>query len=73
MYVFTDIKVKDYTTATTSNTTKFAKYFKYMLESGIYLAPSQYEAVFISTAHTEADIDNTIQASYEALKYLTSE
>jgi glutamate-1-semialdehyde 2,1-aminomutase len=49
----------------------FASYYKEMLEEGIYLAPSQYEAAFVSGAHSEADIETTIQAAgkvFEALK-----
>ncbi len=52
------------------DTTLFARYFKLSLNSGIYLAPSQYEAGFVSAAHTNEDIKNTIKASYLALKQL---
>ena len=53
--------VEDYTSAKRSDTARFARYFKFMLEQGIYLAPSQFEAVFLSDAHTEADIDNFLR------------
>ncbi len=43
----------------------FSKYFKRMLERGIYLAPSQYEALFVSSAHSEEDIQETILAATE--------
>ncbi len=59
---FTDTKVCDYTTAKKSNTQKFAKFFQNMLSRGIYLAPSQFEANFISTAFKEEDISYTLEA-----------
>jgi len=54
------------------DTKLFAKYFKLSLDNGIYLAPSQYEAGFVSAAHTREDIEKTVKASYEALKELKS-
>ncbi|MGE4283227.1 MAG: glutamate-1-semialdehyde 2,1-aminomutase [Clostridia bacterium] len=65
---FTGEKVNDYSTAVTSDTQKFAQYFRNMLEAGVYIAPSQYEAMFVSAAHTEEDIERTIEVSYAALK-----
>jgi glutamate-1-semialdehyde 2,1-aminomutase len=56
---FTDKKVVDYATAKSSDTNKFANYFTYLLENGIYCAPSQFEAMFVSFAHTDKDIDYT--------------
>jgi len=56
---FTDQEVVDYDSAMTSDTTKFAKYFGYMLDHGVYQAPSQYEAMFISNAHSDEDIKKT--------------
>jgi glutamate-1-semialdehyde 2,1-aminomutase len=53
-----------------SDTARYGKYFHAMLERGIYLAPSQFEAGFVSLAHTEADIDRTIEVAGEALKGL---
>ena len=50
------------------DTKKFAAYFRAMLAAGIYLPPSQYEAFFISAAHTEEDIDRTIAANGAALE-----
>ncbi|MBF8983583.1 glutamate-1-semialdehyde 2,1-aminomutase [Lutibacter sp. B2] len=67
---FTDKKVKDFDSATTSDTNKFAIYFEEMLKQGIYLAPSQFEAAFISIKHTDEDIEKTINANYNALKKL---
>lgn len=56
---FTKENVVDYNTATSCDTTKYAAYFGEMLEKGIYLAPSQYEAMFVSVAHTKEDIQKT--------------
>jgi len=50
-----------------SDTAAFAKFFRAMLEQGIYLPPSQFEAMFISLAHTDADLDATIAAAHAAL------
>ncbi len=49
----------------------FSQYFKLSLDNGIYLAPSQFEAGFVSAAHTREDIDNTVKANYLALKTIT--
>lgn len=64
---FTKERVIDYDTAKTSDTKKFAAYFSSMLDQGIYLAPSQFEAAFMSTAHSEEDIERTIAAAEKAL------
>ncbi|HTY10594.1 MAG TPA: glutamate-1-semialdehyde 2,1-aminomutase [Bacteroidota bacterium] len=60
-------KVIDYETAKKSDTKKFAAYFGSMLEQGIYLAPSQFEAAFMSAAHSDDDIEKTIKAAEKAL------
>jgi glutamate-1-semialdehyde 2,1-aminomutase len=65
---FYEGKVDNIGTATKSNTVLFGKYFNEMLTRGIYLAPAQFEAIFVSTAHTTADLDKTIKANYESLK-----
>ena len=65
---FTESQVIDFDTAKTSDTQKFAQYFNSMLESGIYLPPSQYEAWFVSIAHTKKDLDVTLEKNYEALQ-----
>jgi glutamate-1-semialdehyde 2,1-aminomutase len=65
---FTDREVIDYATAKASDTVKFARFFRGMLRRGINIAPSQFEAGFLSLAHTKKDIDKTIQAAYEAMK-----
>lgn len=56
---FTKERVTDYSTAISSDTEKYAKYFGFMLKNGIYIAPSQFEAMFISDAHTDGDIEKT--------------
>jgi len=58
---FTNQEVIDYDSALTSDTKEFAKYFGYMLDHGIYQAPSQYEAMFISNAHSNEDIEKTCE------------
>eukprot|EP00669_Euglena_mutabilis_P001663 TRINITY_DN1219_c0_g1_i6.p1 TRINITY_DN1219_c0_g1~~TRINITY_DN1219_c0_g1_i6.p1 ORF type:complete len:573 (-),score=91.57 TRINITY_DN1219_c0_g1_i6:277-1965(-) len=62
--------VRNYADATKSDTKKFAKWHRMMLERGVYLAPSQFEAGFTSLAHTEADIDRTIAIAREVMKQL---
>lgn len=59
---FTEQEVVDYTTAKTSDTNAFAEYFKAMLKNGIHVAPSQFEAMFLSDAHTEEVISETLDA-----------
>ena len=58
---FTPEAVRDYEGAVSSDTVAYAAYFKYMLEHGIYLAPAQFEAMFVSDAHTEEDIGKTAE------------
>lgn len=65
---FTESEVNDYKSAVYSNTELYAKYFHEMLNNGIYLPPAQFEAMFISTAHSLNDLDNTIKAHYNSLK-----
>jgi len=65
---FTGEAVTDFDSAKTSDTAAFAAYFNRMLENGIYLPPSQFEACFVSAAHTAADLDATIEANFNALK-----
>jgi len=64
---FTDRPVKSMRDAASCDTQQFAAYFSAMLAAGIYLPPSQFEAFFISAAHTEEDIDRTIAANGAAL------
>ena len=68
---FTEVKkVNSYQTAVKADTARYAKYFKLALENGIYLAPSQFEAAFISLAHTDAELEATIEASLQAMEHL---
>ncbi len=64
-WFFTDQPVTDYETAKRSDTKRFAAFFHHMLERGVYLAPSQFEAGFLGTAHSEADIAATVSAAKE--------
>ncbi len=64
---FTAKEVKNYEDAVSSNTKKYAEYFQDMLNRGIYLAPAQFEAMFVSDAHTEEDIEKTCQMMKECL------
>ncbi|HWQ55075.1 MAG TPA: glutamate-1-semialdehyde 2,1-aminomutase [Bryobacteraceae bacterium] len=69
-FFFTDQPVTDYESAKRADTKRFARFFRLMLERGIYLAPSQFEAAFVSAAHHETDIMKTIQAADEAFAQL---
>jgi len=65
---FTDREVVDYATAKTASTKRYAAFFQAMREQGVSLAPSQFEAAFVSAAHTEADIDRTLAAAGPAFR-----
>jgi glutamate-1-semialdehyde 2,1-aminomutase len=69
---FTDQEVTDFRTAKTSNTELFGKYFHQMLSRGVYLAPSQFESLFLSLALSEEDIAQIIQANEESLMAIHS-
>jgi glutamate-1-semialdehyde 2,1-aminomutase len=64
---FNDAQPTDWDTASKSDTTRFARYFWGLLNRGVYMPCSQYEALFVSAAHTEADIHKTIAAAKEVL------
>ncbi len=68
---FTGRKVSDFESAKTSDTTTFSTYFNLMLENGIYLPPSQFEACFISNAHDQPDLDKTINAARKAFENMS--
>jgi len=70
---FTGEEVKNYGGAKRSDTKRYARFFREMLERGIFLAPSQFEAAFVSAAHTAKDIERTIVAAREALRMIASE
>ncbi|MDD4346154.1 MAG: aminotransferase class III-fold pyridoxal phosphate-dependent enzyme, partial [Desulfitobacteriaceae bacterium] len=65
---FTGGPVHDYQSATTANTEKYKRFFQKMLERGVYLPPSQFEALFLSLAHSDNDIDTTLKAAAAAFK-----
>ena len=65
---FSDEPVRDYKTALAANTKRYATFFHAMLDRGVYLAPSQFEAGFVSAAHTDEDIARTIEAAAEAFR-----
>ncbi len=66
-FFFTEGPVTDWESAKRCDTARFGRFFQGMLERGIYLAPSQFEAAFLSAAHSEEDIEKTIQAAREAV------
>jgi glutamate-1-semialdehyde 2,1-aminomutase len=65
---FCDNPINNFGALKKIDTKLYAKYFHFMLSKGIYLAPSQYEALFISLAHSAEDIDTTLNAHMEFLK-----
>jgi glutamate-1-semialdehyde 2,1-aminomutase len=67
---FTDRPVRDFASATSANTAHYAAFFRGMVEHSVYPPPSQFEAWFLSTAHTTKDIDATIGAAREAMRQL---
>jgi glutamate-1-semialdehyde 2,1-aminomutase len=67
---FTRADIHDYTSAKTADTGLYGRYFRAMLERGYYFAPSQFEAAFVSTAHTDEDLDRTVEAAGQALRSL---
>jgi glutamate-1-semialdehyde 2,1-aminomutase len=64
---FHDGPIRSWTDAANCDTARFGRYFWEMLDRGVYLPCSQYEALFVSAAHTDADIDATIAAAKEAI------
>jgi glutamate-1-semialdehyde 2,1-aminomutase len=67
---FTDAPVVDLASAKRSDTARYAKFFHAMLDRGVFLAASQFEAAFVSLAHTDEDIAAAARAAREALKIL---
>ncbi len=70
---FTDQPITDYSTAKRSDTKRYGKFFHGMLEHGVYLAPSQFEAAFVSLAHTEAEVAMTVRCAEEVLQAMTND
>jgi len=69
---FTATPVRDYASARTADTARFARFFSAMLDAGVYVPPSQFEAWFVSLAHTEREIDRTLKAARPAFSALRS-
>jgi len=67
---FTDRPVRDYASATSADTDRYARFFRGMLSRGVYPPPSQFEAWFLSSAHRSSDIDKTIDAARRTMKEL---
>ena len=70
---FTDKKVQNFTDVQSTDIKRFKKFFALMLEQGIYLAPSAYEAMFVSLAHSKADIEKTIEAAKKSFQKIKDE
>jgi len=70
---FTGESVRDYSGAKRSDTKRYARYFREMLDRDIFLAPSQFEAAFVSASHTAEDIDRTIAAARESLQLMAAD
>jgi glutamate-1-semialdehyde 2,1-aminomutase len=69
-FFFTSIDVSNFEDAKKCDLDRFAKFYRIMLEKGVYFAPSQFEACFISLAHSDEDIDQTITAARQAMAVL---
>ena len=67
---FTENQVRNYQDAKSSNTKRYARYFHEMLERGIFLAPSQFEAAFVSASHSGKEIERTVEAARETLQLI---
>jgi glutamate-1-semialdehyde 2,1-aminomutase len=68
-FFFTPGPVTDYASAKQSDTPRFAEFFRWMLERGVYFPPSQFEAAFVSAAHSEEDIEQTVAAAREFFRH----
>ena len=69
---FTEAPVSDWTTANKSDRESYGRFFHAMLDQGVYLAPSQFEAAFVSAAHTDEIIVRTIDAAREAYRHVAA-
>jgi glutamate-1-semialdehyde 2,1-aminomutase len=69
---FTPGPVTDYASAKRSDTARYARYFHAMLERGVFLAPSQFEAAFVSLAHSDADLAQAAAAAHEAMRLVAA-
>ncbi len=68
---FTEDPVTDWPSAKQSDAERYGRFFRAMLEEGVYLAPSQFECAFVSLAHTDDLIDRTIEAAHRAMRNLS--
>ena len=69
---FTTQPVRDYQSALTADTVAYGRFFRAMLDGGVYPPPSQFEAWFLSAAHSEKDVDKTIKAARKAMKAVST-
>jgi glutamate-1-semialdehyde 2,1-aminomutase len=67
---FTERPVRDYASAISADTARYAAFFRGMLARGVYPPPSQFEAWFLSAAHTPRDVDRTVAAARQAMRTL---
>ena len=67
-FFFSETPVRNYQDALNSDLEQFTRFFRRMLKQGIYLAPSAFESLFVSTAHTEEDLERTAKAFRKALE-----
>src|SRR2546423_852806 len=67
---FSDVPVTSWETAKQADTTRYGRFFRAMLEAGVYLAPSQFECAFVSFAHSDADIERTVEAARRVMPSL---
>jgi glutamate-1-semialdehyde 2,1-aminomutase len=67
---FTSVPVRDYLSAAASDTVRYAAFFRAMLARGVYIPPSQFEAWFLSGAHSERDVTRTLAAARDAFKVI---
>jgi len=72
-FFFTDRQVTDWQSAANCDTARFGQFHRALMDAGVWLPPSQFEAAFLSTAHSDGDIDDTIAAAREALAQLSSD
>jgi glutamate-1-semialdehyde 2,1-aminomutase len=68
---FTDTPVRDLVTATNSDTSRYARFFHSMLDSGVYFPPSQFEAWFVSIFHSPRDVEKTLFTARNALELVS--
>jgi glutamate-1-semialdehyde 2,1-aminomutase len=70
---FTSAPVRNYSDAKRSDANRYARFFREMLDRGVFLAPSQFEAAFVSAAHTSEDVTGTIAAARDSLEAIAAE